>query len=35
MQPLQAPKAGAPFALLDDATSGGAPCSCWYTGYAG
>ncbi|NMG68279.1 aminodeoxychorismate synthase component I, partial [Azoarcus indigens] len=35
MQPLQAPKAGAPFALLDDATSGGAPCSRWYTGYAG
>ena len=35
MQPLQAPDAGAPFALLDDATSGGAPCSRWYTGYAG
>ncbi|CAJ0800909.1 Isochorismate synthase MenF [Ralstonia psammae] len=35
MQPLQAPETGAPFALLDDATSGGAPCSRWYTGYAG
>ena len=35
MQPLQAPEAGAPFALLDDATSGGVPCSRWYTGYAG
>ncbi|KAF3463131.1 chorismate-binding protein [Ralstonia pseudosolanacearum] len=29
------PDAGAPFALLDDATSAGAPCSRWYTGYAG
>lgn len=35
MQPLQAPETGAPFALLDDATSGGTPCSRWYTGYAG
>ena len=32
---MQLPQAGAPFALLDDATSGGAPCSRWYTGYAG
>lgn len=35
MQPLQAPDAGAPFALLDDATSGDAPCSRWYAGYVG
>ncbi|MDC6178678.1 chorismate-binding protein [Ralstonia solanacearum] len=32
---MQSPDAGAPFALLDDATSAGAPCSRWYTGYAG
>ena len=32
---MQLPQAGAPFALLDDATSGGAQCSRWYTGYAG
>ncbi|WP_296229366.1 bifunctional chorismate-binding protein/class IV aminotransferase [Ralstonia sp. UBA689] len=32
---MQLPEVGAPFALLDDATSGGAPCSRWYTGYAG
>ncbi|WP_104657758.1 bifunctional chorismate-binding protein/class IV aminotransferase [Ralstonia insidiosa] len=32
---MQLPQAGAPFALLDDATSGGVPCSRWYTGYAG
>ncbi|AMP36737.1 chorismate-binding protein [Ralstonia solanacearum] len=32
---MQPPDAGAPFALLDDATSAGAPCSRWYTGYAG
>ncbi|WP_439892028.1 chorismate-binding protein [Ralstonia sp. 25C] len=32
---MQLPQAGAPFALLDDATSGGAPCSRWYTDYAG
>jgi len=32
---MQLPQAGAPFALLDDATSGGAACSRWYTGYAG
>ncbi|ATG19053.1 aminodeoxychorismate synthase component I [Ralstonia pickettii] len=32
---MQLPETGAPFALLDDATSGGAPCSRWYTGYAG
>jgi para-aminobenzoate synthetase/4-amino-4-deoxychorismate lyase len=32
---MQLPEAGAPFALLDDATSGGGPCSRWYTGYAG
>ena len=32
---MQLLQAGAPFALLDDATSGGAPCSRWYTGYAG
>ncbi|MGG1952580.1 chorismate-binding protein [Ralstonia solanacearum] len=32
---MQSPDAGAPFALLDDATSAGPPCSRWYTGYAG
>jgi para-aminobenzoate synthetase/4-amino-4-deoxychorismate lyase len=32
---MQLPEAGAPFALLDDATSRGAPCSRWYTDYAG
>lgn len=32
---MQPPEAGAPFALLDDATSRGTPCSRWYTGYAG
>ncbi|CAJ0810874.1 bifunctional chorismate-binding protein/class IV aminotransferase [Ralstonia flaminis] len=32
---MQLPQAGAPFALLDDATSGGVPCSRWYTDYAG